>query len=203
MSGSRVQKNKYFRCLIFEIFLRKLLKMKRYNLINNITGWAVFIIAAFTYLLTIEPTASLWDCGEFIASAFKLEVGHPPGNPVFMIMARVFTLFAGGDVSKVCCNGKCNVSSRKCIYNSVPVLDNHTSGKENYYERVKVITALEDIAVMAAGVVGAMAYTFSDSFWFSAVEGEVYATSSFFTAAVFWAILKWEDVATKNMPTDG
>lgn len=169
--------------------------MKNYKLINNITGWSAFAIAAVTYLMTIEPTASLWDCGEFIASAFKLEVGHPPGNPVFMVMARFFTLFAGGDVSKVA--STVNIMSALASAFTILFLFwtiTHLAKKillndENKYSISRVI------AIMAAGAVGAVAYTFSDSFWFSAVEGEVYASSSFFTALVFWAILKWEDVA--------
>jgi hypothetical protein len=169
--------------------------MKNYKLINNISGWAVFLIAAFTYLMTIEPTASLWDCGEFIASAFKLEVGHPPGNPVFMVMANFFTLFAGGNVSKVALM----VNAMSALASAFTILFlfwtiTHLARKillkeENDYRIGRII------AVMAAGAVGALAYTFSDSFWFSAVEGEVYASSSLFTALVFWAILKWEDVA--------
>jgi hypothetical protein len=172
--------------------------MKNYKKINNITGWAVFIVAAVTYLMTIEPTASLWDCGEFIASAFKLEVGHPPGNPVFMIMARFFTLFAGGNVSKVAIM----VNAMSALASAFTILFlfwtiTHLARKillkdENQNTSGRVI------AVMAAGIVGAIAYTFSDSFWFSAVEGEVYASSSFFTAIVFWAILKWEDVAEEK-----
>jgi len=172
--------------------------MKKYKLINNISGWIIFLIASATYLLTIEPTASLWDCGEFIASAFKLEVGHPPGNPVFMIMARFFTLFAGGDVSKV----SAMVNSMSALASAFTILFlfwtiTHLARKillknENDFTLSKII------AVISAGVVGALAYTFSDSFWFSAVEGEVYASSSFFTAVVFWAILKWEDVADEE-----
>jgi hypothetical protein len=172
--------------------------MKNYKLINNISGWAVFLIAAFTFLMTIEPTASLWDCGEFIASAFKLEVGHPPGNPVFMVMARFFTLFAGGDVSKVAVM----VNAMSALASAFTILFlfwtiTHLARKiilkeENDYSTAKII------AVMSAGVVGALAYTFSDSFWFSAVEGEVYASSSLFTALVFWAILRWEDVAEEK-----
>jgi Protein of unknown function (DUF2723) len=172
--------------------------MKKYRLINNITGWIVFIVAAFTYLKTIEPTASLWDCGEFIASCFKLEVGHPPGNPVFMIMGRFFTLFAGGNVSKVAAM----VNSMSALASAFTILFlfwtiTHLARKilirnENGFNSGRVI------AVMAAGIVGALAYTFSDSFWFSAVEGEVYASSSLFTALVFWAILKWEDVAEEK-----
>ena len=172
--------------------------MKKYRLINNITGWAVFMVASITYLMTIEPTASLWDCGEFIASAFKLEVGHPPGNPVFMVMARFFTLFAGGNVSKVAemVNAMSALASAFTIlflFWTITHLARKILIKEENNFNVARITA-----VMAAGVVGALAYTFSDSFWFSAVEGEVYASSSLFTALVFWAILKWEDVAEEK-----
>jgi hypothetical protein len=172
--------------------------MKNYKLINNISGWVVFLISAFTYLMTIEPTASLWDCGEFIASAFKLEVGHPPGNPVFMVMGKFFTLFAGGDVSKVAVM----VNAMSALASAFTILFlfwtiTHLARKillkeEKDYNLGKII------AVMAAGIVGGLAYTFSDSFWFSAVEGEVYASSSLFTALVFWAILKWEDVADEK-----
>jgi hypothetical protein len=172
--------------------------MKRYRSINNITGWAIFAISAFTYLMTIEPTASLWDCGEFIASSYKLEVGHPPGNPVFMVMARFFTLFAGGNQSLVAAM----VNSMSALASAFTILFlfwtiTHLARKiiirnEDQFSTGKII------AVMAAGATGALAYTFSDSFWFSAVEGEVYATSSLFTAVVFWAILKWEDVADEE-----
>lgn len=172
--------------------------MKNYKFINNITGWTVFCIASVTYLMTIEPTASLWDCGEFIASGYKLEVGHPPGNPVFMLMARFFTFFAGGNTSKAAAM----VNSMSALFSGFTILFlfwtiTHLARKiilksEDHYTTARVT------AVMAAGVVGALAYTFSDSFWFSAVEGEVYATSSFFTAIVFWAILKWENVADEK-----
>ncbi len=172
--------------------------MKKYKLINNITGWAVFAVAAFTYLKTIEPTASLWDCGEFIASGFKLEVGHPPGNPVFMVLARFFTLFAGGNVSKVAAM----VNAMSALASAFTILFLFWTIT---YLAKKIMFKGEDqynpgrmIAVMAAGIVGALAYNFSDSFWFSAVEGEVYATSSLFTALVFWAILKWENVAEER-----
>ncbi len=169
--------------------------MKNYRLINNISGWVIFAVAAITYLLTIEPTASLWDCGEFIASGFKLEVGHPPGNPVFMVIARFFTLFAGGDVAKVAAT----VNAMSALASAFTILFlfwtiTHLARKI-IFRQEKDFTPARVIAVMAAGTVGALAYTFSDSFWFSAVEGEVYATSSLFTAVVFWAILKWENVA--------
>jgi MFS family permease len=172
--------------------------MKRYRSINNITGWVIFAVSAFTYLMTIEPTASLWDCGEFIASSYKLEVGHPPGNPVFMVMARFFTLFAGGDVSKVAAM----VNSMSALASAFTIL--FLFWTITHLAR-KIIIRNDDqlsngriIAVMAAGATGALAFTFSDSFWFSAVEGEVYASSSLFTAVVFWAILKWEDVADEE-----
>jgi hypothetical protein len=172
--------------------------MKKYRLINNITGWVIFAVAAFTYLMTIEPTASLWDCGEYIASSYKLEVGHPPGNPVFMVMARFFTLFAGGNASRVAAM----VNSMSALASAFTILFlfwtiTHLARRiiirnENDFSVSRII------AVMAAGVVGALAFTFSDSFWFSAVEGEVYASSSLFTAMVFWAILMWEDVADEK-----
>ncbi len=172
--------------------------MKKYRLINNISGWIVFVLAAFTYLMTIEPTASLWDCGEFIASGFKLEVGHPPGNPVFMVMANFFSHFAGGNVSKVAAM----VNAMSALASAFTILFlfwtiTHLARKillkdESNYTFGRLA------AVMGAGAVGAVAYSFSDSFWFSAVEGEVYASSAFFTALVFWAILKWEDVADEK-----
>jgi hypothetical protein len=172
--------------------------MKNYRLINNLTGWVVFAIAAFTYLLTIEPTASLWDCGEFIASGFKLEVGHPPGNSVFMILANFFTLFAGGNNSLVASA----VNSLSALASAFTILFlfwtiTHLARKILIKDEDQFSTG-RIIAIMSAGIVGALAFTFSDSFWFSAVEGEVYATSSLFTAAVFWAILKWEDAADEK-----
>lgn len=172
--------------------------MKNYRLINNISGWVAFLIAAVTYLMTMEPTASLWDCGEFIASGFKLEVGHPPGNPVFMIMARFFTLFAGGNTSKIAVM----VNSMSALASAFTILFLFWSithlARKIVLKNESQYTTARMIAVMAAGLVGAIAYTFSDSFWFSAVEGEVYASSSFFTAMVFWAILRWEDVAEEK-----
>jgi len=172
--------------------------MKQYRLINNITGWVVFAIAAVTYLLTIEPTASLWDCGEFIASSYKLEIGHPPGSQVFMILARFFTLFAGGNVSNVAAM----VNAMSALASAFTILFlfwtiTHLA-RRIIVRNVAEVSLADIISIMAAGVVGSLAFTFSDSFWFSAVEGEVYATSSLFTAAVFWAILKWEDVADEK-----
>ena len=172
--------------------------MKKYRLINNISGWIIFVIAAYTYLMTIEPTASLWDCGEFIASAFKLEVGHPPGNPVFMIMARFFTFFAGGNVS----HAAKMVNSMSALASAFTILLLFWSithlARKILIKNEDQVTSGRIMAIIAAGAVGALAYNFSDSFWFSAVEGEVYASSSLFTALVFWAILKWEDVADEK-----
>ena len=167
--------------------------MDTFKFYNRITGWIVFLIAAATYILTAEPTVSLWDCGEFIASAYKLQVGHPPGAPLFMIMARVATLFAGGDVEKVAF--MVNVMSALAsaftilfLFWTITHLALKITGREN-------LKPYQVVAVIGSGIVGALAYTFSDTFWFSAVEGEVYASSSFFTAIVFWAILKWENIA--------
>ncbi|UCG26822.1 MAG: DUF2723 domain-containing protein, partial [Bacteroidales bacterium] len=166
--------------------------MKKYNLVNNIGGWMVFFIALMVYTLTVEPTASFWDCGEFIASSYKLEVGHPPGAPLFMLIARFFSLFAGKDVSKVAL--MINMVSVFASAFTIMFLFwtiSHLARKliGNYQE----LSSGQITAIMGSALVGSLAYTFSDTFWFSAVEGEVYATSSLFTALVFWAILKWEN----------
>src|SRR5680860_1732601 len=166
--------------------------MQKSNLINNILGWGVFVAAAIVYFLTLEPTVSWWDCGEFITSAFKLEVGHPPGAPFHMILGRVFSIFAP-DASKAAYM----VNSMSAISSAATVMLLYWSivhlAKKLYSE--EKVTNGEQIAIWGSGLVGALAFTFTDSFWFSAVEGEVYALSSFFTAAVFWAILKWENEA--------
>ncbi|MFY9153633.1 MAG: DUF2723 domain-containing protein [Prolixibacteraceae bacterium] len=167
--------------------------MKNFKQLNNIVGWVTFAIAALTYLLTIEPTASFWDCGEFITTSFKLEVGHPPGAPFFMILGRFFTLFAGSTAkAAVMINSMSALASAFTIlflFWTITHLAKRLIKPEGEY------TTGQMIAILGSGVVGALAYTFSDSFWFSAVEGEVYASSSLFTALVFWAILKWEDSA--------
>jgi hypothetical protein len=169
--------------------------MQHTKLINNIIGWIVFLLAITTYFLTLEPTVSWWDCGEFIISAFKLEVGHPPGAPTFMILGRIFTMFAS-DASKAALmvNSLSAISSAATImilYWSIVHLAKKLFASEE-------LAVGEQIAVWGSGLVGALAFTFTDSFWFSAVEGEVYAMSSFFTAIVFWAILKWENVADEK-----
>ena len=169
-------------------------RMKQYKLVNNLTGWITFLIAAVVYLLTIEPTASFWDCGEFITTGYKLEVGHPPGAPFFMLMANFFTQL-GGSASEAARMVNCMsaLMSAACIlflfWTITHLVRKLVVKDENNITRGQLIT------VMGSGLVGALAYTFSDTFWFSAVEGEVYAFSSLFTAVVFWLILKWEDVA--------
>ena len=168
--------------------------MKNYRLVNIITGWITFAVAAVVYLSTIEPTASFWDCGEFIASAFKLEVGHPPGAPFFMIIGRFFTLLAGDDVTRVAKM----VNSMSALFSAATILFlfwSITHLAKRMLVKDQPMTTGNMLAIIGSGLVGALAYTFSDTFWFSAVEGEVYASSSLFTALVFWAILKWENVA--------
>jgi len=169
--------------------------IKKFRLWDNMLGWLVFAAAAVTYLMTIEPTASLWDCGEFIATSYKLEVGHPPGAPFFMIIARFFANFAGGDVSRVAMmiNAMSGLASALTILFLFWTITH--LARRIFMKQEADYTAGRIIAVLGAGLTGAMAYAFSDTFWFSAVEGEVYATSSLFTAVVFWAILRWEDVA--------
>jgi hypothetical protein len=162
--------------------------------INLLMGWASFAIALMVYLLTLEPTVSLWDCGEFIASAFKLQVGHPPGAPLYLILGRVFSLFTA-DIEKVAMmiNAVSAFSSAFTIMFLYWTIS-HLLKKMLLIPQEET-TAAATWVVWGGSFVGAMAYTFSDTFWFSAVEGEVYATSSLFTAVVFWAILKWENIA--------
>ena len=170
--------------------------MKQYRTINNLVGWITFIIAATVYCLTIEPTASFWDCPEFITTGYKLEVGHPPGAPFFMLVANLFSQFAS-DVTTVAkmVNYMSALMSGACIlflfWSITHLVRKLVITDENNITKGQLIT------VMGSGLVGALVYTFSDTFWFSAVEGEVYAFSSLFTAIVFWLILKWEDVANQ------
>ncbi len=162
---------------------------------NNITGWAVFAIAAIVYLMTMEPVSSLWDCSEFIATSYKLEVGHPPGAPLFMMLARLATLFAFGnpDYVGMTVNAMNSLASAFCIlflFWTITHLARRLATR-----RGEELTPRSIIAILGAGAVGALAYTFTDTFWFSAIEGEVYALSSMFTALVIWLMLKWEDEA--------
>lgn len=165
-----------------------------YKRLNDLTGWAVWLVATVVYLLTIEPTASFWDCGEFIASAYKLEVGHPPGAPMFMLLARLFAMFVPAVYAATAVNVMSAMASSFTIlflFWSITHLARKLS-MTRWEEGRTEATDGELLAILGSGAVGALAYTFSDSFWFSAVEGEVYALSSLFTALVFWAILKWE-----------
>ena len=168
--------------------------MKKYRLVNNVLGWIAFAIAAFTYCSTIEPTASFWDCPEFITTGYKLEIGHPPGAPFFMLTANFFSHFAS-DPSQVArmVNTMSALLSATCILFLFWSIT-HLARKLLYKDGI-VTSWTQTILVMGCGLVGALAYTWSDTFWFSAVEGEVYAYSSMFTALVFWLILKWEDCA--------
>ena len=163
--------------------------------LNNIVGWFVFLIATIVYFLTLEPTVSWWDCGEYISTAYKLQVGHPPGAPLFQMIGRFFSLFAFGDVTKVAL--MINAMSALCSSFTILFLFWTISllAKKIWLKDGEDSPMSNKIAVLAASAIGALAYTFSDSFWFSAVEGEVYAMSSLFTAITFWAILKWEEVA--------
>ncbi|MCC8118488.1 MAG: DUF2723 domain-containing protein [Bacteroidales bacterium] len=169
--------------------------MKKYNLINNALGWLCFVIAAVTYLLTIEPTASFWDCPEFISQGAKLEVGHPPGNPIFMLTARFFVTIFGGIQ-----NAAIAVNSMSALLSAATILllfwtITHLAKKIIVKDDAQEVTLFQMLVIMGAGLCGALAYTWSDTFWFSAVEGEVYAFSSLCTALVFWLILKWENRA--------
>ena len=168
--------------------------MKQYKLVNNVLGWLTFLVAAFVYCSTIEPTASFWDCPEFNTTGYKLEVGHPPGAPFFMLTANLFSQFASDptQVAKM-------VNTMSALLSATTILFlfwsiTHLARKLILKDWSEMTTG-KLIAIEASGLVGALIYTFSDTFWFSAVEGEVYAYSSAFTAIVFWLILKWEDHA--------
>ncbi|MEO5782869.1 MAG: DUF2723 domain-containing protein [Ginsengibacter sp.] len=164
--------------------------------INNITGWAVFLIASTVYLMTMEASGSFWDCGEFVSSAYKLQIPHPPGAPLFVLLGRLFTIPLDAHHAALGVNTMSALASGFTIlflfwsitHFARKIVQNHAD----------VLTSNQLFSIMAAGVVGALAYTFSDSFWYSAVEGEVYALSSFFTAIVFWAMLKWEHEITQE-----
>ena len=168
--------------------------MKRFKLVDNILGWLAFFIAAFVYCSTIEPTASFWDCPEFITTGYKLEIGHPPGAPFFMLTANLFSQFAS-DPTQVAMmvNTMSALLSATCILFLFWTITHLT--RKLILKDWSALTTAKLIAIEASGMVGALIYTFSDTFWFSAVEGEVYAYSSAFTAVVFWLILKWEDHA--------
>ncbi len=172
--------------------------MKQYKLLNNVFGWVAFAIAAIVYILTLEPTTSFWDCPEFITSAYLLEVGHPPGNSFFNLTGRFFANFAGGDVTKVAyminmMSALCSAATIMFLYWTITHLIRKIECRKS-----EEMTTGKMIKILGGGMVGAMLYTFTDTFWFSAVEGEVYAFSSMMTAVVFWLILKWESVAHED-----
>ena len=166
--------------------------------INNLIGWVVFLIAAAVYIMTAEAGGSLWDCGEFVSSCFKVQIPHPPGAPLFVIIGRVFIVLFGDN--PLTAAKAVNIMSALASAFTILFLFwtiTHFARKIMGIKTNETISGAQLISVMGAGVVGALAYTFSDSFWYSAVEGEVYALSSFFTAIVFWAILKWENHASE------
>ena len=168
--------------------------MIKYRRWNNLTGWLIFIISAIVYLLTVEPTISFWDCGEFILCANRLQVGHPPGAPLFLMMGRIAALLAGGDVNKipVMINRFSALESALAImflFWTITHLVRRVFTKNNPLQEKHIII------ILASGIIGSLAYTFSDTFWFSAVEGELYALSSLILGFVFWAMLKWEEEA--------
>ncbi len=167
--------------------------LKQYHIVNNALGWLIGIIACAVYILTAEATASWWDCGEYIATAFKLQVGHPPGAPTFQIFGRLFSLFTDPAHAAFAVNvmsAVCSGLGIMFLFWTITLLGKKLIGNDNL-----ALNNTKVWAVFASGIVGALAYCFTDTYWFSAVEGEVYAMSSFFTAVVFWAILKWEEQA--------
>ena len=171
------------------------MEKKQFKLINNILSVVVLVIASITYIMTVEPTTSFWDCGEFIASSYKLEVGHPPGNPVFQLIARFFTMFASSENAAYAVNimsALCSAFTIFFLYLTIVHL-----GRRLLEKSSDTTSLSSSIALLGAGVIGSLAFCFSDSFWFSAVEAEVYAMSSLFTAVVFWAMLKWEEDDSK------
>ena len=168
--------------------------MNNFTRLNNIVGWAIFAVALLTYTLTVEPTASFWDCGEFIACSYKLQVPHPAGAPLFLLIGRMASLLAGGDVTKVALmvNMVSVIASAFTIlfmFWTISLLARKIFGKKG-----ENLDTTETILVLGASAVGSLVYTFSDSFWFSAVEAEVYGMSSFFTAIVIWAAFRWENI---------
>jgi len=164
----------------------------RFKKINNITGWFVFLVSLIVYTLTLEPTVSFWDCGEFILSAWKLQVGHPPGAPFFLLLGRFFSLFSFGNESGAAMMINF-LSALASAFTIMFLFWTITHLVRKVYINDNNLTPINTATVIAGGLIGALTCAFSDTFWFSAVEGEVYATSSLFTAMVFWAILKWED----------
>ena len=177
--------------------------MKQFQLTDKIAGWVVCAIASLCYILTVEPTASFWDCGEFIVTAFRLEVGHPPGAPLFMILGRFFSLFAFGDVTKVpvminCMSALASGFTVLFLYWSITHIARRIiCGTDSE------VSLPKGIVIIGCGVIGALSFAFTDTFWFSAVEGEVYAMSSLLPLWFSGVFSNGRSVPTKNMPTAG
>src|ERR1700742_3267810 len=176
----------------------------RFNRINNIVGWIVGLIACTVFVMTMEPTGSFWDCGEFVSSCYKLQIPHPPGAPLFVLLGRLFIILFGDNPH----TAARAVNFMSAIASGLSILFlfwtiTHFARKLVQKDSTPAHTMPEPnrqqlVTILSCGVIGALAYTFCDSFWFSAVEGEVYASSAFFTAIVFWAILKWEQQADRK-----
>lgn len=175
-----------------------LIMIKSYRLLNNLIGWFLFIVASIVYISTVEPTTSFWDCGQYIATSYKLQIGHPPGAPTFQIFARVFSLLSFGDVERVAFV----INSFSAIASAFTIMFLFWTitmfAKKLVINNDNSISLTQKLSVFGAGFIGALAYTFTDTFWFSAVETEVYALSSLMTAITFWAILKWESQSEKE-----
>src|ERR1700736_1538465 len=166
-----------------------------FNKVNNIVGWAVCVVACAVFVMTMEPTGSFWDCGEFISSCYKLQIPHPPGAPLFVLMGRFFIILFG-DNPHTAARGVNFMSAIASGFSILFLFWTITHFARKIVQKNNTPLSNQQLfTIMSAGVIGALAYTFCDSFWYSAVEGEVYASSAFFTALVFWAILKWEHQA--------
>ena len=157
---------------------------------NDVTGWIIFAISFVVYAITVEDTASFWDCGEFIAVSYKLEVPHPPGAPFYLLLGRIFSFLALGNVEKI----SLAINFLSVITSAFTILFLFWTITHFSKKLFETSNNINIILVISSGIIGSLSYTFTDSFWFSAVEAEVYAMSSFFTAFVFWAILKWENI---------
>jgi hypothetical protein len=174
--------------------------MHLFKRINTLSGWTVFTIASAVYVNTVEPTASLWDCGEFIASSYKLQIGHPPGAPFFLLLGRMFSFLAGNDVSRIAYWVNI-LSALSSGFTILFLFWTITLLAKKCFPSTNGISLPQTIGIIAAGAIGSLTYAFTDSFWFSAVEAEVYALSSLLTAFVVWAMLRWdstEDESTAN-----
>ena len=165
-----------------------------YKKLNLYLGWLVCLIATIVFFITIEDTVSLWDCGEYITAAYKLEVGHPPGAPLFMVLGRIFSFFAEPENVAIWINRLSALSSSLTVlfmFWSITLLVKKMAMRTK--NKITELSLADKVAILGSGLVGSLAYGFSESFWFSAVEGEVYAMASLFTAVIFWAILKWDE----------